>query len=265
MSRPALAGADRTALIGSTGFVGGNLARQRSFTDGFDSRTAPSIAGRHYDLVVFSAAKAEKWRINQDPEADLAHIAELEALLSSFTTDRLVLISTVDVYKDPRGVDELTPIDTDGLQPYGLHRYRLEQFAANQHPGALVVRLPGLFGPGLKKNVIFDLLNDNNVDRINPDGSFQYYNLNYIASDLESAITANLPLVNVATEPVVTRDLAETAFGVGLAPVSGPAGSYDMHTRHADRFGAMGDYLYSRESVIDDVAAFVETERGARA
>lgn len=250
-----------SALVGYTGFVGGNLAAQREFSELYNSSNVASIAGRHFDTVVFSAAKAEKWRINQDPEGDLRHIAELEAILRSFTTDRLVLMSTVDVYGDPRGVDEQTPIELDGLHAYGANRYRLEQSAREIHSSVSVLRLPGLFGPGLKKNVIYDLLNDNNVDRINPAGSFQYYNLAHLADDIDTVVGADLDLVNVSAEPVVTGDLASRVFGVELPAVDAPAGSYDMRSIHADLFGGSDGYLYSRTQTLDELSAFVAAEQ----
>jgi len=253
-----------TALVGSTGFVGGNLAVQQQFDVLVNSRNGAELEGRHFDTVVFSAAKAEKWRINKDPESDRAHIAELEELLSSFTAERLVLVSTVDVFGVPIGVDEDTEVDTEGLHAYGLHRYRLEQFARERHPGALIVRLPGLFGSGLKKNVIFDLLRDNNVDRIHPDGLFQYYNLAHLSADISTAQDAGLSLVHLTSEPIATREIASTIFGVSLdTPEGAAAGRYDFRTRHAGLFGGEGPYTRSREATLAELREFVGSERAA--
>lgn len=252
-----------SALFGFTGFVGGNLTRQHSFDDLFNSSNASQSAGREYDLVVFAAAKAEKWRINQEPAADLLHMHDLQTLISGVVAKKFVLISTVDVYGDPVGVDEGTPIDTEGLHSYGLHRYQLEQFTRRQHPEALIVRLPGLFGPGLKKNVIFDLLHANNVDSIHADGSFQYYNLDHLFADLSLAISAELRLVNLTSEPVPTANLAERAFELDFTnrPAGMTPGRYDMRTQHAAIFGGTGDYTRNRDQTLAELSDFVRTER----
>ncbi|GAA2567645.1 hypothetical protein [Microbacterium binotii] len=253
-----------SALIGYTGFVGGNLLRSRPFDELYNSANVNEIAGREFDEVYFSAAKAEKWRINQDPDGDAAHIRELEEIISSFRTRRLVLVSTVDVYREPVGVDETTEPDTAGLHPYGLHRLQLEAFARRAVPETLVVRLPGLFGPGIKKNVIFDLLHDNNVDRIHPGGHFQYYDLTRLAGDIALAQRHDLELINLATEPVSTARLAEEVFGRELvAPEGVSAGRYDMHTRHAALWGRDDAYLASADEVVDAVRAFVQSETRA--
>ena len=252
-----------SALFGFTGFVGSNLMRYHTFDDLYNSSNAGQSAGRAYDLVVFAAAKAEKWRINQDPATDLRHMNDLHTLIAGVTAKKFVLISTVDVYKEPVAVDEGTPIDTDGLHTYGLHRYQLEQFTRQQHPDALIVRLPGLFGPGLKKNVIFDLLHNNNIDRIHADGSFQYYNLDHLYADLTDALTAGLTQVNLMSEPIRTDDLAAQAFGIrfdnrqeGAVP-----GTYDMRTRYATVFGGIGHYTRSREQTLAELTQFVSAEK----
>lgn len=243
------------ALIGCTGFVGGNLARQTRFDDLFHSRNIAGIRGRRYDTVVCAGVRAEKWKANADPAADRAGIRGLLDHLAHVTAKKLVLVSTVDVYPIPAGVDEDSPVDADAASAYGRHRYELEQELAERFD-TTVVRLPGLFGPGLKKNVIFDLLNDNLVDRINPAGVFQYYNLARIAADVRTAVRHKLPVVNLATEPVETGELAREVFGRELPSRRGLAARYDFRSKHADLFGGADGYLAGRDEVLRELKAF---------
>lgn len=71
---------------------------------------------------------------------------------------KIVLISTVDVYKNPVNVDEDTIINIHGLEPYGLNRFYLEKWVRENFQDYLIVRLPGLYGKNIKKNFIFDLI-----------------------------------------------------------------------------------------------------------
>ena len=114
--------------------------------------------GKNPDLLVYAGLRAEKFLANNDPEADLKNIEEAFEQIKKINPGKLVLISTVDVYKEPVGVDEDTKINTDGLAAYGLNRYKLEQLVRSEYPDALIVRLPGLFGKGLKKNFIYDYI-----------------------------------------------------------------------------------------------------------
>jgi len=116
----------------------------------------------------------QKWIANADPQGDREKIDSLIACLDSIECENFVLISTVDVFKTPVGVDENTPIDVQDLHAYGLNRYRLEQFVAQKFSRHVIVRLPGLIGPGLRKNIIFDFLNHNNVTKIESRSVFQF-------------------------------------------------------------------------------------------
>ena len=202
----------KSALIGHTGFVGSNIAKQNEFSDYYNSSNIHEIEGRKYDLVVSAANRAEMWRINQEPEKDLEEIEAFIGHISKVDIGKLVLISTVGVYKNPNGSNEDTKIETEGLTPYGSNRYYLEQFCNNKFD-SLVVRLPGLIGSGLKKNVIYDLIHNNNVDRIHKDGVYQYYDLGNIWKDTKKALDNNLNLVNLATPQLVPKKLQERPLG----------------------------------------------------
>lgn len=250
----------KTALIGYTGFVGGNIASQYDFTDLYNSANIADIEGKTYDLVVSAANRAEMWRINQEPEVDLEEINRFIGHLGKVTIKKLVLISTVGVYKNPNGCNEDSPIEIDGLSPYGIHRYQLENYC-RQTFDTTILRLPGLYGNGLKKNVIFDLLNDNNVDKIHKDGIYQYYNLGNIWRDIKIALDNDLHLVNIATPPISTEILAEKCFNYSFTntPEGITPAYWDMHSKYADIYGGEGNYLYTEQEEIDQIKAFVES------
>jgi nucleoside-diphosphate-sugar epimerase len=252
------------ALIGSTGFVGGNLARQMRFDDLFHSRNIADIRGREYETVVCAGVRAEKWKANADPAADRAGIQTLLDHLAHVTAKKFVLISTVDVYPIPTGVDEGTLIDASAASAYGRNRYELEQEIAGRFD-TTVIRLPGLFGVGLKKNVIFDLLNDNLVDRINPAGVFQYYNLAHLADDVRTAVRHHLEVVNFATEPIETAELAREVFDRELPPLPGLVARYDFRSQYADLFHGSDGYLYGRDQVLSEMKAFAAEYPARRA
>ncbi len=253
----------KTALIGYTGFVGGNINAQHTFDDVYNTSNIDEIDGKDYDLVVSAATYAEMWKINQDPEGDLAQINGLIEHLKTIKAKKFVLISTVGIYKGPNGADEDTPIDIDGLSAYGTNRDHLEEFVRTNFD-ALIVRLPGLFGEGLKKNVIFDLLNNNMVEKIHSAGVYQYYNLGNIWKDISVALDNNLSLVNFATEPVRTDELAVYCFGMTdfkQEPEDVNPAFWDMHSKNAALYGGTNPYLYSKQQVLDDIKAFVDGQR----
>lgn len=254
------------ALIGSTGFVGGNLLRQTSFEGLYNSKNIESIAGKTYDLVVCAGAPAEKWKANRDPDADRASIGRLTSALEQVNAGQMVLISSADVYPRPVEVDEASEIDAGRAQPYGRHRYGLEVFVSARF-NTLVARLPGLYGQGIKKNIVYDFLHQNRLEAIHAGGVFQFYGLDRLWKDVQTALAAGLRLVNLVTQPVSVAEVAKAAFGVDFdnRPEGMEPARYDIRTRFAETFGGQGGYLETKEQVLAGLAAFVKRQRGQAA
>jgi len=249
------------ALIGYSGFVGATLSKQFDFTDFYRSGTISEIDRRNFGLVVCSAAPAQKWLANRDPVADRQNIDRLIGHLKTVTCNTFILISTVDVFKSPIGVDEATPVDEDGLHAYGLHRRLLEKFVESHFPNHLIVRLPGLVGPGLRKNVIYDFLNDNNLHAIDSRGVFQFYPMVNLWWDIQTALQAGLKLVHLTAEPLSVADVSQLGFGKAFSqPTANLPAIYDMRTRHAAIFGGIGHYQYSQRETIQAIRAYAQAE-----
>ena len=76
--------------------------------------------------------------------------------------------------------------DLENPQAYGRNRAKLEQLVRTDFPSALIVRLPALYGLGLKKNFLFDL------HTITPA---------MLREDKYRQLSAESPLVRVSYEP----------------------------------------------------------------
>lgn len=146
------------ALVGYTGFVGSNLYASGQFDAAYNSKNIEKAYGTQPDLLVYAGLRAEKYLANNAPEKDMELIIEAEKNIEKIRPKKLVLISTIDVFKFPKGVDEMSVIDTDHLHAYGYNRYLLELWVRQRYPDALIVRLPGLFGKKIKKNFIYDYM-----------------------------------------------------------------------------------------------------------
>jgi len=249
------------ALIGYSGYVGGTLLRQADFQNQYRSTNIGEIDGREFDTVVCAGAQAKKWLANREPEQDLRGIESLIAHLKTVKARRFVLISTVDVFKQSAGVDENTPVDETGLHAYGLHRRLLEKFVENQFPDHLIVRLPGLVGPGLRKNVVFDFLNNNNLHMIDSRGVFQFYPMVNLWSDIQTALGAGLKLVHFTAKPISVAEVAAEGFGKTFDhALASPPASYDFQSVHAALFGGHVRYQYSKRETLLAIRAYAQSE-----
>jgi len=249
------------SLVGFTGFVGATLLKQHGFNNLYRSTNISDIEGKSFDSVICAAAPAQKWIANREPEADRQNIERLIGHLKTVQCQTFILISTVDVFKQPLGVNEDTSVDENGLQPYGFHRRYLETFVESQFPRHLIVRLPGLVGPGLRKNVIFDFLNDNNLDAIDSRGVFQFYPMINLWYDIQTALQAQLSLVHLTAEPLSVAEVACDGFGRRFEhTLPNPPARYDFQSKHAALFGGHGAYQYSKRETLLAIRAYAQSE-----
>jgi nucleoside-diphosphate-sugar epimerase len=247
----------KRALFGATGFVGQNLRRQASFDLEFSRKNSDFMQKAQIDDLILCGLPAEKWRANLDPKSDWSNIQRVKELISTVHAERVLLISTVDVYSVPIGVDE----DSNNFHTtpgYGLNRLLFERFVTERFPCVTILRLPAIFGPGLKKNALFDMLYGNQIENISLNSSFQWYPLEYLWRDAERVRNAGISVCNFAVEPLPTRDWITRFFPDKLALCnvrSGP--NYDIYTRHAALFESCSKYILGREAVLESMGRFI--------
>jgi len=248
-----------SALIGHTGFVGSNLASGMLFDRMFNSQNIEQIRDGDFSMVVCAGVSAVKWQANRQPDEDWRRISSLMDHLATIQARKFVLISTIDVYRTPLEVYEDTPADEVELHAYGRHRLALERWVAERFPGSCILRLPALFGAGLKKNIVYDLIHGNMLEAINPASSFQWYPLRRLPGDLSRIVRSELDLVNIACAPIMTGDLIERFFpNSQVGEKTSPAPSYDVRTRHAAVLGGSSDYHLSRDDILSEFVSFME-------
>ena len=146
-------------LIGHSGFVGGHLAGQGAFSHRFNSSNIEALGECDFEEIVCAAAPGSMFEANRFPDRDAQRIDALIEQLRGAKTERITLISSIAVLAGfELGLDEGHAAYQTELA-YGRNRRRLEEFCQGHFPQCLVVRLPALFGSGLKKNFLFDILN----------------------------------------------------------------------------------------------------------
>ncbi len=165
--------------------MGGNICAAGSFEGLYNSKNIEEAFGTNPELLIYAGITAEKFIANKFPEQDLEIIRNAEENIQKINPKQLVLISTIDVYEDSFHADEEMPALGQGV--YGQHRSLLEQWVKENQKDYLIVRLPALFGKGIKKNFIYDyikyipaLLNEEKFGQLSAEHPElkNYYNLN---------------------------------------------------------------------------------------
>ena len=184
----------RVLVTGGAGFIGTHLVR-RLLTDGADvtvvddlsapsSRAVPSnvswhrlrlpdprfaelVAGGGFDRLYHLAGAAYVPPSIDDPAGDLRNNAEvtlsvLEAVRRGSPGTRVLYTSSAAVYGSPVAlpISESSPVAP--VSPYGVSKYTAEQYvslyAGLHRLRTASLRLFSVFGPGQRKQVVYDLI-----------------------------------------------------------------------------------------------------------
>jgi hypothetical protein len=253
----------KRALIGYTGFIGSTLLAANGFTHGFNRQDVAELRGTRFDEIVCAGISGDRAAAERDPAADRAAIATLLAALEVAEAGRFVLISTTEVYADPsQPLDEATDPPAPPEHPFGRHRWEAERFVAARFARHSIVRLPALFGDGLKHNVLFDLLAERRLEAINPAATLQWYPLRRLPGDLGRIAGAGLARANLVSEPVPMRDLLARHFPrLAVGPETAPAEHHALRTRHAPLFGGEPPYVMRTPQVLAALGDFLKAAR----
>lgn len=198
-------------LIGNTGLVGQTLKESITFDFEYNSKSIHNYLPPDGCDLYLSCLPSTKWLINKDTKTDIETVIDIIKLISNVKYKNIYLISTIDVYgNSPVGVDEdFDPIFKDFS--YGSNRYLFEKMVVKHliYENVKIFRLPALFSKNIKKNILYDLLNNNNVHMINKNSSFQWYNLNDLVDDI-NLYNKNYPneiIFNLFTEPLESEEI----------------------------------------------------------
>lgn len=247
-------------LIGSTGLIGKTLLEKMTFGLAYNSKNMGSYAQevQNENDLYLACLPATKWLVNQNPQEDMDNIRQILDILKTKTYKNIVLFSTIDVYGGaPFGVDETFEPEITKLD-YGSNRYYFELKVREQlkFDRLSIFRLPALYGKHIKKNVLFDLLNNNNVDEINTNSAYQWYGLENLARDTQiySDIHPTESVFNLFPEPVETKEIVKLFPEYDISEQTKRI-EYNYKTK-------FGGYIQSKENSLRQIQEFVSASRG---
>lgn len=161
----------RIFVVGGGGFVGSAYIRLfdrlRIQCASINRANYAEHVGRSCDVLINANGNSRKYLAVRDPKTEFdATVRTVVHTLEDFRAGTYVFLSTGDVYANQERPqitrEELAP-DPRRMSRYGLHKFIAEFFVKALHPEWLIMRMGGFVGPGLRKNAIFDMLNDKPV------------------------------------------------------------------------------------------------------
>ncbi|MBQ7284184.1 MAG: NAD(P)-dependent oxidoreductase, partial [Oscillospiraceae bacterium] len=101
------------SIVGYSGFVGSNLCASFDFDGKYDINNIKDAFGTNPDVLFYSGVPAQKFIANKFPQQDFETVQEALDNMKKINPKKVVLISSVDVYKAPNGKDEDSFMDKE--------------------------------------------------------------------------------------------------------------------------------------------------------
>ena len=249
-----------SAIVGYSGFVGSNLLQFYPFDFFYNSSNFHEAKNKEFDTLFFCGVPAVKWYANKNPEQDSTTLQEIQNILGTIKVKKIILISTIDVYESINSShNEDYSCDYANNHTYGRNRYLFEQFVQTHFDDYHIIRLPALFGKGLKKNVIYDLIHQNQIENIEKNTKFQWYDLNWLKQDIDIVIANNIRVCNLFTEPLDTLDIL-TLFDYPLDVYKTQSTmTYNLTTKYSELFNSsIHGYIRDKHSVLTGIQKYLQ-------
>lgn len=171
-------------IIGPNGFVGSSVLRAIESEDIvlIDRSNIDLCSSYDYKILFICAGEARKWFVNSNVKDATKSMVSLYTNISRFRASKVVYFSSIDVYSK-----DITVNDGYSIEPYGVTKLVLEELITKIFENCVIVRLGALFGTGLKKNFLYDLLNKRLdwIEKQSPLSGFQYFNMDQINKVLD--------------------------------------------------------------------------------
>lgn len=255
----------KNAIFGYSGLVGSHFIKQNKFDEFYNSSNIKDSMNKEYNEIAICCIPAVKWLANKYPEKDAFDIEVIKDVFKTIRAKKVILISTIDIYDNVNNKsNENTAIQHEKNNTYGKNRFLFEEFIKSTFKNYHIIRLPALFGRGLKKNIIYDLLNNNNVANIPIHSAFQWYNLEWLNDDVSICKKNNIQECNLFTEPLETicivdlfkqYDFSKNTMNDATTTTI----SYDVQTINHRYFphGSNG-YIRNKQDVLKNIENFIK-------
>jgi len=241
-------------LVG-TGLVGKQLQSFVDFDFIFNTKNSNQLLTIPDGLDLWLACPSgTKWKTNLDPNSDLFNCIDIYSKIKHKSWNKVHLFSSIDVYlHSPLGwCEEETPILPD-IVDYASNRRRFELLVETLTYADLNIwRLPALFSSNFTKNVLWDLIHKHELYKINPQSHYQWYNLEWLESDMIQYHESSRIFYNLFTEPVKTESIINLFDN---RQCDGQNFTYYDWTTNLEEFG----YIKAHDECVKSIQKFVHS------
>jgi len=189
-------------IIGHTGFVGQTVYEYLSNKHdvfGINSQTK-DIPNQKFDVIINCAGSSKKYVAQKTPSEDFLMNANVFSTILKLKFKKLIHISSISVSDDTNS-------------NYAKSKAAAENWVKLYYPQSTILRLSGLVGPNLEKNVVFDIQNNRKLF-VTLDSIYNFISTNEVAKIIEKVIELdiNKKTINVSAASYISvKDIIKDA------------------------------------------------------
>ena len=248
-------------LIGYTGFVGQKLLSQKKFKFLFNSKNINEIKNKKFNYVFCAGAPGIKWMANKYPKKDLVSINALKKNIKNINCKKFILISTVDVYCNPINKSEKNKPTTSKKNFYGKNRLDLEKFVMKNFDNFLIIRLTALVGKHLKKNILYDIKNKFQLDKINKNSVYQYYPIDNLSKDIKKLSNEKNKVIHLNSEPIkVSEILIDNNLSLLDGGLIKRKEIYNLKSIYPKKYMNIRSYFYNKKKILSYIKKYLHED-----
>lgn len=264
----------KVVVIGAKGFVGSAFVAWLSECPNVEVVEVTRLnyaqtAGMQSDVVIDASCNSKKYLAEGQPveEFDLSVRHRLRTL-QDFPAALHVHLSSVDVYSDlstPAATREDSPINLQRVSHYGLHKLLAEQLVQHYADKWLIVRLAGMIGAGLRKNPVYDIL-QNQPLRIHPDSAYQFMATRDVARMVWALVESNVDgeIFNLCGHGLISPQeiavLADRTLNLSLLEAAAQPRIVHIHT---EKIASIMPLPQTKQSLTDFIREITEVRAWA--
>ena len=116
-----------------------------------------------------------------------------------------------------------------------------------------------LFGKGLKKNILYDLLNNQYLNNINRASILQWYSVKNIWKDIVKIINNDIRTINLVSEPLSLDALLKKHFNNNIYKKNEKlAIKTNIKSVHNINSKEKAGYYISKNEILEEMGVFIE-------
>lgn len=224
------------AIIGSTGVVGQCLLDQINFDIKLSRKNVKELIDLNIDKIYVAAPSGDRYLINHGKGNDEHDFEQIKKFLSHTKPKKIFLVSTVDSIVDP-------------TSRYGGNRLAMEQWVKSNFHDYYILRLSTLISKFIKKNILYDLKNQQFIGDINiqsqtqwcsPDDTLYYFN---------KMVENEIREFDLVSEPILHKDILEKFYPEYLKETTKCSSTTAIYDQQP--------YSYSRQKIFTMMATYL--------